>query len=201
MYEHTDYRFTVNTEPYATTPTITRGRAYQLPSDWCADSWSHYWDGTDMVAFIDGDYRDGIYPVKGCDNDETDRAIAAFKAEQDTLTGSSDGLHRLAKRLTDNPDAKFICVGLDRGTDLYALSWDGDPSGDWAREIEAVNYGDIWRIEVEEFQPGMGMGGGDWVPCDEYSEEFYGEDKALAEFARIFEMAEFPAEMMIEASA
>lgn len=194
MTDQTDYRFSVEHDG-----TITRARAYRLPSDWTSDTWTHYWDMDTMTAFIDGGYRDGVYAVTGCDNDETERAIAAFKAEQDTLRGASDGLDRLAKRLADNTDARFIHVSLDRGADLYALAWSGDPDNAWRDEIEAVNCGDVWRIECEEFLPYVGEHGA-WLSSDEYPEEFYGEDKATSEFARIFPLTEFPAENMVSAT-
>lgn len=185
-----DYRFSVSEHD----GTITRARLYRL-GDEGGDSWRWYWEGDGQVAFIDGDRRDGVYALT--DNEDTERAIAAFKAERDY--DQSGALDRVAVRITEQSNARFICVGLDRGTDLYALAWGGDPNGEWRDEIEAVNWGDIYRIECEEFQPGFGVAGGDWVPADEYPEEFYGEDKAMAEFARIFPLTEFPADLLVTA--
>lgn len=125
--------------------------------------------------------------------------MRAYKNARDNGQDPDEALSKVAQRITNNPEARFICVGLDRGVDFYVLTWDGDPNGTWRDEIEAVYHGDIYRIECEEFQPGFGVGGGDWTPSDEYPEEFYGEDKAEAEFARIFALTEFPADMLVMA--
>ncbi len=193
------WRFVVIEHPGNGERTILRGRLYQLPSDWTCDSWRDYWDGDGMVAFIED---------RGCtavtENEETERAITAYRYS------GPDALDRLAPRLIEphNPESRFIHVGLDRGTDLYALSWDGDPEGEWRDEIDAVYHGDIWRIEVEEYQPGMGYvvpgstadQSGDWVPSDDVCAEWYGEDKARAAFeTREFPLAAFPAEMFVTA--
>lgn len=187
-----DYRFMLNADG-----TITRGKLYRLPSEWTSDSWSNYWDGNETAAFVvNYGSRLDIDIVEGTNSERGMRAAEAFRAERGNMLGSYRALDRLAKRLTGNRDAAFICVGLDRGTDLYALTYDGDPDRSFCDEIEAVWNGDIWRIECEEFAPGVGWIN-DWMPSDEYPEEFYGEDKATAEFERVFNLAEFPAEQFV----
>jgi hypothetical protein len=177
--------------------TITRGRKYQLPDDG-GDSWRWYWDGDQMVAFIDGYCRDGTYAVT--QNEDTDRALVVYRVEKAGERGAEGGLKRLAVRITGQADADFICVGLDRGTDLYALSWDGDTDHEWRDEIEAVYNGDVWRIETERFEPRYTEYGDEacWVPDDDICGEWYGEDKAEAAFVREFPLDEFPAELLIE---
>lgn len=172
--------------------TITRGRAYQLPSDWTGDAWSHYWDGGGMCAFYDEGFR-GLRIVDGADEGESEQALAAYRADREDVTGALD---TLAQTMTGQEDARFIPVNIDRGVTLYALSYDGDPDGTWRDEIEAVACGDIWRIECEEYRDyGLPDTENNWLPSDEYPEEFYGEDKARAEFERIFPLPEFPADL------
>lgn len=166
--------------------TITRGRAYRLPSDWTTDSWRHYWDGDGQVCFIDGGYRHGTYAVT--DGEDTERAITAFRHS------TGEGLSRLARRLApDAENAAFIHIGLDRGTDCYALSWDGDPDGAWRDEIEAVYHGDIWRIEVQEYDTFTER----WYTADEVPEEYYGEAQAEPAFEREFPLAEVPEALLV----
>ena len=188
MYDREDetWRFWVNDND----GTIMRGRLYQLPDD-DGDQWRWYWDGDGMVAFIDGGYRDGTYAVT--ENDDTERAITAYRYS------GSDALDKLAPRLADNPEARFIKVSLDRGSDLYALAWGGDPEGEWRDEIEAVYHGDVWRIEVEE-NVSLLPGEYEWHPADDVPEEAYGEDKAQAWFEKEFPLAEFPAHLLVEGS-
>jgi hypothetical protein len=185
------WRFCVIEDEHLPVPTITRGRVYRLPSDWTTDSWRHYWDGGSMVAFIDGGYRDGTYAIDGTDPEQTERAVTAYRYS------GEEALQRLAPRLTGNADSVFVVVGLDRGVDCYALAWSGENANEWRDEIEAVWHGDIWRIEVEEYAPGRGPGGSDWVSADEVPEEYYGESKAEAGFKREFPLDSFPAELLV----
>lgn len=195
-----DYRFSIDEN----TGTITRARAYRLPSEWTSDEWGHYF-GEDTVAFYDEGYR-GLRAYEGewgTDTEGCDRAMVAYSTEQDNLPRSEGAMKRLAVRLTGqtdqrDPAADFIRVGLDRGVDFYVLTYNGDPDRSFAREIEAVNEGDIWRIECEEFLPYIGEHGA-WLSSDDYPEQFYGEDKALTEFARVFGLTEFPAETLVTA--
>ncbi len=182
------YRFDV--EPDGT---ITRGRVYRLPTDWSSDAWSHYWEGDSQVAFYDEGFR-GRRVVDGCNEDDAARAIAAL------TWGGHEALDRLAVRLIGSDDACFTAVDLDRGTTLYALSWGGTDTAAWRDEIEAVWNGDIYRIEVEEYHPYMGGDGpleGRWLPADEYPDEMFGEDKAQAEFEKVFPLDSFPAERLV----
>ena len=176
--------------------TITRGRKYQLPDDG-GDQWNWYWEGDMMVAFYDEGYP-GIRGVHG--DEDTHRAIMAYKNATNYDSDPDAALKRLAVRLTGNADADFIVVGLDRGTDLYALSWDGDPDHEWRDEIEALWNGDVWRIEVEE-NVCLLPGEYEWHPADDIYDEWYGEDKAQAAFEREFPLAEFPAERLIGAES
>ena len=187
MEHSSEWRFFVNEND----GTIYRGRLYRLPDD-SGDTWRDYWDGDLMVAFIDGGYRDGTYAVT--ENDGTEQAITAYR------WSGEEALQRLAPRLADNPDAVFIHVGLDRGMDCYALCWSGENAAEWCDEIEAVWHGDIWRIETEEYAPGMGVDGSDWVPSDDVPDEAYGEDKAAAWFAKEFPLDAFPAERLVVGS-
>lgn len=184
----TEYRFHVSEHG-----TITRGEVYRL-SDWeTGDTWRHYWDSDQMVAVYDS--RDYHSATEG---EWTERAEHVMKMAKDYDQDVDAAMNRLAVRLLDNPEAKFIHVNVDRGVTLYALSWDGDPDRTWAEEIDAVNNGEVYRIRTEEYTPG-GWFGGDWTPADEVCEEFYGEDQAEAGFAREFPLTEFPAEMLVSA--
>lgn len=195
-----EWRFSVNEHD----GTITRGRAYRLPEDWTTDAWSNYWDGDGQIAFtVDYHYggRHVILVTEGNDmNDLGERLIEGRNRMLDRGGWPDSYLDRAARLITGEPESRFIHVGLDRGTDLYALSWDGDSDNTWRDEIEAVWNCDIWRIECEEYAPGMGTGGSDWTPADEYPEEFYGEDKARAGWEKAFDLAEFPTENTVDGS-
>ncbi len=182
-----DYRYMTNNDG-----TITRGRLYRLPSDWTSDAWSNYWDGNGMVGFYE-EYARGQRTLH--DDADNDRALAAYQSAKNYDTDPDVALRSVARRITGQWDADFICVGLDRGMDFYVLSW-GGANDEWRREIEAVSEGDIYRIECEVYLPYVGEHGC-WLSEDEYPEEFYGEDKASAEFTRVFDMAEFPAERFV----
>lgn len=168
--------------------TITRGRKYRLPEDYSGDNWRNYWDGDWKVA-VYADTRTYTAPTDGEDTDRTLNAMQmALEFDQDV----HDALARLAPRIAHSWDfpqpwtAQFISVDLDRGTTLYALSWDGDPEGAWRNEIEAVFHGDVWRIETEEWD------GEAWQPGDDVYEEWYGEDSAQEGFEREFPLANAP---------
>jgi hypothetical protein len=196
-----EWRFFVN----EVTGDILRARLYQTPED--PDAWSFYWDGDAGVAFYDEGYR-GLRPRAGMEH-EVARAMYAHDAVKGDQAGSAtastghplwrqyDALDRVAVRITGNLDARFISVPLDRGMVLYALAWDGDPDNTWRNEIEAVWSGDIWRIEVEQYIPSLGFDGGDWLPTEDFGEEWYGEDVARAAYERNWPLAEFPAERTI----
>jgi len=189
-----DWRYSTVTDVNGHT-IITRGRMYNVGN---SDSWGYYWDGTDIVAFYDEGFR-GLRSADWCDEEDGRRATVAYSTEQDNLPGSEGAMKRLAVRLTENPDADFIHVSLDRGTDFYVLSWDGDPSGDWRREIEAVWNGDIYRCEVEEYRDyALPDTENNWIPADDVCEEWYGEDNADAVLVEMFPETEFPAEHMID---
>jgi hypothetical protein len=186
-----EYRFCTVTTPANGETTIYRGKAYRLPSDWTSDSWQHYFDSDTMVGFYE-EYVRGQRTL--VDNDDSDRALAAYCSAKNHGADPHEALDRLAVRLTGNEDARFIVVGLDRGCDLYVLAWGGDPDNSWRDEIEAVNNGDIWRIETEEFD------GEQWHPADDVCEEYYGEDKAIEGFHKEFPLDAFPAEVLVGAS-
>lgn len=189
-----EYRFSTVTSPGNGEVTIYRGKLYRLPSDWTADEWSHYWDGMDTVAFYDEGYRgrrvvEGIEPVE-----DAERAITALDK------GGPEALDVLAARLYPCPVGTYsvqdwapgyFTVPLDRGMDLYVLSWHGDPDNAWRDEIEALNEGEIYRIETEVYD------GTDWHPADDVCEQYYGEKQARAGFEREFPLDAFPAEVLV----
>src|SRR5690349_280198 len=107
------WRFSVNPHD----GTITRGRAYQLPSDWTSDAWSNYWDGDSMVGFYEEYARVGRRVLDN-GNDDNERALNAYVAAHNYDADPHAALKRLAVRLTGSTDADFICVGLDRGMDF-----------------------------------------------------------------------------------
>lgn len=186
-----EYRFSTVTSPGNGETTIYRGKVYRLPSEWTTDSWSHYFDGDTFVGFTVHYWRGTPDVTPLVENDDNERAMAAYLAMHKGRPGSDEALDRLAVRLTGTEEARFISVGLDRDYDAYVLSYDGDPSNEFRNEIEALYYGDIWRIEVEEFD------GTDWHPYDDVCEEYYGEDKAREGFEKEFPLDAFPAEVLV----
>lgn len=198
MYENTDtdYRFFVNEHDAApnsgVTPTIYRARLVQQSPDYGGDTWRYYWDGDQMCAVYD---RSDYYsPTKDSNPEWTARAEQVVRTCRDYDQDLDAALARLAVRLFeyDTFDARFIPVSIDRGVDLYCLSWDGDPEGTWRDEIEAVSAGDIWQFEVEEY-----TGDGKWREDDD-CEEYYGEHKAEAAFAKAYPLTEFPAHLVLD---
>lgn len=195
------WRFFVNDHDGNGVPTIYRARPYQLPEDYSGDSWQSYWDGDGMVAFTVGyrwlDFRQII------DSGETTRAINAYMAAWNHNDGRDrdieQALKRVAQRITGVWDADFICVGLDRGYDLYVMTYDGDPDRTWADEIEALYHGDVWRMEVEEYTgDDTGLDGAYlWQTSDNVCDEWYGEDKAQAAWVKDFPLDEFPAHLIV----
>lgn len=173
------WRFDVN--PH--NGTIYRGRLYGVDPDWSGDSWRSYWDGDMMAAVYD--HRGYISPTEG---EWTDRAEHVVKMCREYDQDLGEALTRLARRLEENWDARFISVSIDRGVTLYALSHGGDPGGEWAREIEALADGDVWRMEVEEWNPHTET----WDHADDMFEEWYGEDVAQEAFEKEFPLVELP---------
>lgn len=198
MTDSTDYRYLMDEN----TGTIYRGTLRRIGDD-CGEGWRNYFDGDQMVAFCDGYARSGLYAVT--ENDDTTCAMAAYRE-----SGKDEGaLKKVAERITREwghptpADADFVRVGLDRGLDVFVLMWDAtdeDTVRDYRDEIEAVWYGDVYRIEVEQYDPGMGMGGGDWSYADEVPEEWYGMRSGTDAVEREFPLSEFPAELLVEAS-
>lgn len=187
-----EYRFFVNEHDGNGEPTIYRAKTVKLADD-SGDSWRHYWDGDGIVAFIEG-YRNGVTSVTS--NDETNRAVDAYAAAKNysshrpTVEGA---LKRVAQRITGNWDADFICVGLDRGYDLYALAWGGDPDRKWAYEIEALHHGDVWRFEAQEYNVFTES----WDESDEW-DTYYGEADMMSEFLRQYPLDAFPAHLVVQ---
>lgn len=185
-----EYRYSIDSDGV-----IGRGKIERNPEDYGGDQWRHYWDGDGLLAFVDN-YRDGMHLLTDEASDMSDigkRVMTAFKRSG----RSTDLLNRIARLLNEQPDSTFIRVGLDRGSDLYALSWDGDPTNVWRDEIEAVHYGDVYRI-VADKQIGT-VNGYDplWLEDESDCTEYYGEDNALDELARQFPLDEYPAEQMV----
>ena len=188
-----EYRFCTVTSPGNGEVTIYRGKVYRLPSDWTSDSWRHYFDGDTFVGFtVHWRGTPNLTPLN--DSDDCERAVAAYQSARNHGADEHEALDRLAVRLTETEDSRFISVGLDRDYDVYVLSYDGDPNNEHRDEIEAVYHGDIWRIETEVFD------GTDWHPYDDVCDEYYGEDKARAGFEREFPLDAFPAEVLVAAS-
>lgn len=193
-----EYRFSTRTEgSYMGEPVtvITRARLYRVGDD-SGDSWRDYWDGDQMVAVYDD--RDYLSPTTGSLTERVEYAMAMCRAYPNQKGQDLDSvLTRLARRIEGNYDARFISVPIDRGVTLYALSPDGDPTGAWRDEIEAVNWGDIYRVEVEEYK-GLDMRNDQsWYPDDDLCVEWYGEDVARAAFEKEFSLVEFPAELLV----
>lgn len=183
------WRFDVVNHAPGSEPTIYRARLYQMPADWAGDSWQFYWDGDQMAAVYDNkDYRS---PTKGAWTERAEHVVNMCREYGQDL---NEALTRLAVRLFDHeaPGARFVTANVDRGVDLYALSWAGDPDRTWANEIEAVACGDIWRVEVEEYNSFTES----WSPADEV-EEWYGQSVAEAEFVKAYPLEAFPAEQVI----
>lgn len=181
---------------------VTRGRAYRLPGDWTADSWRDYWDGDGTVCVINGYSRDGWYA--STEGAWTERALHAIQMCREFDQDVDAMLTRLARRLTGNWASKFIVVGLDRGLDAYVLHYgvEGEHSQRWRDEIEAAYHGDIWRIEVQEYQHDhWGPGKPTWTEVDDVCDEWYGEGVAAAAFEAEFPLTEFPAELFTSQSA
>lgn len=183
-----EYRFFVNEHDGNGEPTIYRAKPIQLADDG-GDSWRYYWDGDGTVAFIEGYSRGRTAVTSG---EDTERALNAYQMGLNYDGDRDQILKRVAQRITGNWDADFICVGLDRGSDLYALSWDGDPEGKWADEIEALASGDVWRFEAQEYNVFTES----WDESDEW-DTYYGENHMTSEFLRQYPLAEFPAHLVV----
>jgi hypothetical protein len=186
-----EYRFSTVTTPANGEVTIYRGKPFRLPSEWTSDEWTHYWDGDHAVGFYEEGFR-GQRTLS--DNEDSERALAAYTEARRHGRDEHEALDTLAVRLTGNDESRFICVGLDRGRDLYVLAWGGDSDGVYAREIEALNEGNIWRIETEVYNTFTQS----WPPADDVCEQFYGEDQMKRGFEREFPLAEFPTELFVE---
>lgn len=212
----TEYRFATVTNPHDPTDVaIYRARLINVGHD---NSWSDYFDGSTMVGFYDDGWSgrrviDGLDPVAA---EDSERAVVAYQHERWPIhqTGGDYGysvhglaLQRAARRIAlaqGYPphvawEADFICVPLDRGRTLYLLATGGPADqADLREEIEALNLGDIFDVEVEQYTPG-GWFGGDWTPAEPGCEWWYGERAAEREFARHYPMTEFPAELLVSA--
>jgi hypothetical protein len=187
-----EYRFSITTTPANGEVTLHRGKPFRLPSEWTTDSWNNYWDGDHAVGFYE-EYARGRRPLG--DSDDSERAMSAYTSAKNHGRDEHEALDTLAVRLTGNEEARFIVVGLDRGADLYVLAWSGDPDNTYRDEIEALNLGDIWRIETEVYDPFTGT----WSPDDDVCEEYYGEDQMEKGFHKEFPLTEFPSEMFVTA--
>lgn len=192
----TEYRFDNRpASPSSDETVIQRGRLYRLPDDWTTDAWRNYWDGDQMVAVYDDADR-YISPTRG--NDDTERVEFAMRMWREYGDEDIDDmLTRLAARIAHSwghprPwEACFVAVGVDRGVTLYALAWSKDRAGEWRDEIEAVYHGEIYRIEVEEWD------GDGWQPADDMYDQWYGEDSAQAGFEMEFPLAEVPEPLLV----
>lgn len=174
---------------------VYRSRIWQ--TDDASDEWQHYWDGGEHVAFYD-EYARGQHIPEWAEPIESGRALTAHLSEKRGERGSEGALDRLAERLTGQPESRFIMVGMDRGRDLFVLAWGGDRNNEWRDEIEALNNGDVWYMEVQSFDPETGEWEDEDMPC----ENWFGEDKATQAWENEYPLAEFPAEhVLTEAGA
>lgn len=192
-----NYRYAVETDLNGHT-TITRGRVYCLRDTGIdtSDTWRWYWDGDTVPAFTI--YWRGypeLHELSG-PTDEAERAMETWRKAREYGDDETDALNRLARRLTGNWNSTFVRVSLERDFDLYALAWGGDPDNEWRDEIEALNAGEIYRMEVQRYDTNLPSPG--WYDDDDVCEEWYGEDKAEAALAEQFPLDEFPAELLIE---
>lgn len=196
----TEYRFAVNEDG-----TIQRARKVRIPDDWQSDEVRHYFDSDSQVAVTDNGWRGWDSITEGEDTDRTLAAIRAY-SNYDTARKGEDRdvmLKRLARRITASWGAPpavawasdFIVIGVDRGQDCYVLAWGGDEDGELRREIDALFSCDLWELECEEYQPGFGLGGGDWVHVD-YYDRFWGEAKVDEAWENEFPLPEFPIEAL-----
>lgn len=185
-----EYRFFINEHDGNGEPTIIRAKPYKAEH---GDQWDYYWDGDQMVAITKGWHAGSPDLHALTDNDDTERVYAAMNMAYAYDQDESAVLKHLAVRLTGQQHADFICVSLDRGYDVYALSWDGDADRTWRDEIEAVYHGDVWRIETWEYNTFTES----WDYSDEVPEEYYGEDNAASEWIKAFPLDAFPAHLVI----
>lgn len=207
MYGQSDWRYSVKVDANGHS-TITRGRMYRLDDP---DTWEHYFDGDwSEGAFYDHGWE-GYQPMHDGDHTAT-RAISAvlLANEYGSGIGATDrvdeAIDKVLRRTLGSWHAGYVCVGLDRGADLYVPMWDAsDPEhvAVFRREIEAVNNGDVWRCEVEQYWPNVGDfdpthgGYSNWLAADDVCDEWYGDDKAEAALAQMFPLTEFPAELVL----
>lgn len=174
--------------------TILRGRPYRL-GDLYGDLWRNYWDGDFTTAFTIY-WRGAAGPMLDTlteqENGDGERAMQTWRLAREYDQDVDAALTRLARRLTGNYSSRFVSVSLEYDYDLYALSWDGDPDHTWRDEIETVNCGDVYRMEVERYD------GTGWSHDDDMCDEWYGADNARIAHEREFDLTEFPAELLIE---
>jgi hypothetical protein len=195
--------------------TIFRGKPYQL------SEYDHWHDGetaTCYVGFYTGNYRDKAHILSDSRwyeyAEDSERLLAAHKAaldypqpgdrvgsEQSAITRwwGSDPVTRAARR-----------VGLS-GV-VHVQPWPGDEYviGYWSRDdatdeqraedarntanaVEAYMTGDVWRIEVEEYNRHTDQ----WEHADDVCEEWNCDefDEAYLKESPLYE---FPAELLIE---
>lgn len=185
-----DFRYNLDAEGV-----VTRGQIQRYGDD---DTWANYWDGDQMIAFtVDWHYgwQHANLVTSGNDvSDVAERIVAAFER-----TGA-DVLDRMARLITDSEDARFVHVALDRGQDMYALSWNGDPDNVWRDEIEHVYNHEVYRIVADRQISTVNGHDPLWLEDESDCTEYYGEDAASEELAKQFPLDEYPAETMVGAT-
>lgn len=200
-----EWRFATVVNPHNSADiTVYRSRKWQV-DDTSGDQWRWYTDSDSFIGFYDEGFR-GIRALdSGADPVDVARAVVAHEAERDGWRGAEGGLDRVAQRLVAEHDgwrkqverAKFIRVPLDRGTDLYLLTYDGDPDGEFRREVQAVWNGDVWRLEVQVYIPTHNPNiVSVWEYTDDCS-EYYGEDHADEQWKAEYPLTEFPADLFV----
>lgn len=162
--------------------------------DECGDEWRHYWSDSDMVGFYDGYARDGVYLLDTLNPVDSERAMAAYRAEKAGERGADGALDRVAKRITgpEYPDARFVVVGIDRGCDLFVLAYDGDPENKWRDEIEALHCGEVYEIQSETLTH-TADDGLVWKQDEPWGDEiYYGENYAREQWEKIYPLTAMP---------
>lgn len=176
--------------------TITRGTRTHVGD---SDTWRNYWDGDGIVGFT-VHYRGAAGPDINMitDDEDTERAVAAWRAERNGERGSDGGLDRLAVRL-GSEDSCFMQISLDRALDFIILSWSGE-SSEWRDEIEEVWHGEVYRIDAEQQVTNLSNGEPMWLSMDSDCTDYYGLDSVLDELAKQFPLTEYPAETQVTGS-
>lgn len=198
-----EYRFYVGANG-----TIQRGRAYRLPEGF--DVWEHYWDGDHADALLVDGWRERPIILCQTANDYAGRLFEAIKRGM-----TPDQCERWVRMFVPvecyredcehGHTARLLQVSVARGDDVWqVIDWPAtdEDVAEVRDSIEAHYTGDIWRIEVQEYQPDEEFQLDDehWTYTDDVCEEWIGTQIEAA-FEREFPLAEFPAERLTNEGA